>query len=223
MTEIGSLNEVKQMIKMFDSMAGKRSVYTIFNDWIKMLALSISCVVDPVTKKDRSEQYGAIASGYDAAELTKLAEISAYLVEALEACPSDILGYVYMHLEQGSKNLGQFFTPYHLCVLMAELAYNKIEKQDGRYTINEPSCGAGGNIIAILQCLKEHGINYQRECDIVCQDLDYRCVYMCYVQLSFLGAKALVVQGDTLQEPFDPVRTKRANIFITPGKAGALI
>ena len=223
MTDIGSLNEVKQMIKMFDSMAGKRSVYTIFNDWIKMLALSISCAVDPATKKDRSEQYGAIASGYDAAELTKLAEISAYLVEALEACPSDILGYVYMHLEQGSKNLGQFFTPYHLCVMMAELAYNEMEKQDNRYTINEPSCGAGGNIIAALQCFKKHGINYQKDCDIVCQDLDYRCVYMCYVQLSFLGAKALVVQGDTLIEPFDPAKTKRANIFITPGKAGALL
>lgn len=222
MVDIGTLNEVKQMIKLFDSMAGKRSVYTIFNDWIKMLALSISCVVDPVTKKDRSEQYGAIASGYDAAELTKLAEISAYLVEALEACPSDILGYVYMHLEQGSKNLGQFFTPYHLCELMAELSYNKIEKQD-EYTINEPSCGAGGNIIAALQCLKKNGINYQKDCEVVCQDLDYRCVYMCYVQLSFLGAKALVVQGDTLQEPFNPMKTKRANIFITPGKAGALL
>lgn len=222
MVDIGTLNEVKQMIKLFDSMVGKRSVYTIFNDWIKMLALSISCVVDEVTKKDRSEQYGAIASGYEKAELTKLAEISAYLVEALETCPSDILGYVYMHLEQGSKNLGQFFTPYHLCELMAELAYNKIEKQD-EYTINEPSCGAGGNIIAALQCLKKNGINYQKDCNVVCQDLDYRCVYMCYVQLSFLGAKALVVQGDTLQEPFDPTKTKRANIFITPGKAGALL
>ena len=98
-----------------------------------------------------------------------------------------------------------------------------IQKKQRELTVYEPSCGAGGNIIAMLQCLKKNGINYQKDCDIVCQDLDYRCVYMCYVQLSFLGAKALVVQGNTLMEPFHPAKTKRANIFITPGKAGALL
>jgi hypothetical protein len=46
---------------------------------------------------------------------------------------------------------------------------------------------------------------------------------MCYVQLSLLGANALVVQGDTLMHPYDKHRTEQSHIFITPMRAGGLV
>ena len=46
-----------------------------------------------------------------------------------------------------------------------------------------------------------NNINYQKRVKIIAQDLDFRSVYMTYIQLSLVGARAKVVQGDTLTEP----------------------
>ena len=92
-----------------------------------------------------------------------------------------------------------------------------------KITINEPTCGGGAMVIAAAKVLKEKGINYQQAMEVVAQDLDWKGVYMCYVQLSLLGISAICVQGDTLANPYDPARTERSKILRTPKKAGVLI
>lgn len=78
---------------------------------------------------------------------------------------------------------------------------------------------AWGLILAFLKILKENGINYQKRVRIVAQDLDFRSVYMTYIQLSLVGAKAKVVQGDTLADP----NVKDNNyIFYTPMWKGVM-
>lgn len=59
--------------------------------------------------------------------------------------------------------------------------------------------------------------------DVVAQDLDWKGVYMCYVQLSLLGISAICVQGDTLMNPYVKGKTERSHILITPMKAGMLL
>lgn len=78
-------------------------------------------------------------------------------------------------------------------------------------------------IIAAAAVLNEKGINYQNILEVVAQDLDWKGVYMCYVQLSLLGISAACVQGDTLMEPYDQIRTPKSHVLITPRKAGLLI
>ena len=77
-------------------------------------------------------------------------------------------------------------------------------------------------IIAVAQILMKKGINYQKYMRVVAQDLDWKGVYMCYLQLSLLGINATVVQGDTLSEPY-----KRGypleRVLYTPAKWGILI
>ena len=68
--------------------------------------------------------------------------------------------------------------------------------ENKKLSLCEPTCGSGGMVIAAAQVLQEKGINYQRVLDVVCQDLDWTAVYMCYVQLSLLGVKAIVAQGE---------------------------
>ena len=48
---------------------------------------------------------------------------------------------------------------------------------------------------------------------VVAQDLDWRGVYMTYVQCSILGIKAKICQGDTLSEP---IVKEEHRIFYTP-------
>lgn len=47
-------------------------------------------------------------------------------------------------------------------------------------------------------------------------------IYMCYVQLSLLGVKAIVAQGNTLSEPYTANHPKE-KVFYTPAKRGLLI
>ena len=124
--------------------------------------------------------------------------MTAWLVEWADEEMFDMLGYIYMHLELGSKKAGQFFTPYHLCRLMA-----KMQAQDFDGTVidvNEPTCGAGGNIIALAEAIKDRGYNYQQLLRVVCQDIDIKAVYMTYVQLTLYGIPAIVYQTDTLRD-----------------------
>lgn len=81
------------------------------------------------------------------------------------------------------------------------------------------ACGGGGLILAYLKILKDNNINYQKRVKIIAQDLDFRSVYMTYIQLSLVGARAKVVQGDTLTKP--DIKDENC-IFYTPMWKGLL-
>jgi hypothetical protein len=77
-------------------------------------------------------------------------------------------------------------------------------------------------IIAAAAILQRKELNYQNCIKAVAQDLDWIAVYMCYVQLSLLGIDAVVVQGNTLTEPYTD-NYPRSRIFRTPRNMGLLI
>lgn len=188
-------NMSDKIIKTIQSMIGKYGIYNIFEDWVCIMAMAYANQV--VFSQKREDIYLEIMNKYDEQERQKFFQMFAWLVEWAEEQMTDMLGYIYMHLEIGSKAHGQFFTPYHLCQLMA-----KIENYEGDiFTVNEPSCGAGGNIIAMAEAMKEQGINYQQKMDVVCQDIDTKAVYMTYVQMCLYGIPAIVYQANTLADP----------------------
>lgn len=188
----------KQIIERIQKMSGEYSVYQLFDDWISMFALATAQAVD--YKESREKAYLQIAGKHTKERMEQFCELNGIIIDAFENEMSDILGFIYMHLELGSSRTGQFFTPYHLCQLMAKMAYMSVGEKD-IYTCNEPSCGGGGNIIAFAEELKNQGINYQTRMEAVCQDIDIRAVYMTYVQCSYLGIPAVVYQSDTLRDP----------------------
>lgn len=188
-------NMSDKIIKTIQSMIGKYGVYNIFEDWVRMIALAYANQI--FFNQKREDEYLEIVKRYDENERSKLCEMYAWLLEWSEKEMTDMLGYIYMHLELGSKAHGQFFTPYHVCQMMA-----KMQKYDGKVLkVNEPSCGAGGNIIALAEALKEQGINYQQKMEVVCQDIDTKAVYMTYVQMCLYGIPAIVYQANTLSDP----------------------
>lgn len=188
-------NMSDKIIKTMQSMTGKYGIYNIFEDWVCMMAMAYANQV--VYSQKREDLYLDTLNKYNDQERQKFFEMFAWLVDWAEVQMTDMLGYIYMHLEIGSKAHGQFFTPYHLCRLMA-----KLESFNGEIvTVNEPSCGAGGNIIALAEAMKERGINYQQKLEVVCQDIDTKAVYMTYVQMCLYGIPAIVYQSNTLTDP----------------------
>ena len=219
------MNRKKDIIRIINDIAGKYSAYEVFSDWIRCCSLSISnscCLIHGKVWRDRERSYLDTMSEDSDGEGGKIAEMVSILAETLESDMEDILGQVYMESGMGSKSAGQFFTPYHLSLFCADLIIPK-ELPDGKYKINEPSCGGGGMIIAAARVLRDRGFDYQRNMDVVAQDLDWKGVYMCYLQLSLLGIPAICVQGNTLSEPYIPGKTDLSHILVTPSKMGVLI
>ena len=217
----------EEIVKTISSISGKYSSYEIFSDWVKCMALSLSnssSLLHSRTWTSREEEYKATMDKYTADEQKKILDMTGMLTLALEDDMRDVLGDVYMAGGMGSKSTGQFFTPFHVSYMTARLSlenqFGHISQND-RIELNEPSCGGGGMIIAVAKVLQEHGENYQKKMRVTTQDLDWKAVYMCYVQLSFLGINAVVVQGDTLTESFASIPGERK--LYTPARMGMLI
>ena len=144
----------KKIIKTIQSMSGSYAPYNIFSDWVEMSALAIQntcCINHDKIWQDREKQYLDIAKKYSSEELSLMVRMLAWLTDELEEEYSDVLGSIYMEGGMGSKYTGQFFTPFHLSELCARMSVN-LENlpKEGHISLNEPSCGGGGMIIAGL-------------------------------------------------------------------------
>lgn len=212
-----------EIIKAIMDMSGSKAQYTIFRDWVESMALAIqnSCtVIHNQLWQDRENRYLEIVNQYpDNGE--RFSEMMAWLVEMFEEEITDALGEIYMESGCGNKYTGQFFTPFHVAKMCAQLAL--IDSEDGIYRLNEPSSGGGGMILASAIALRDRGVNYQKQMKVVAQDLDWIGVYMTYVQLSICGIDAVVVQGDTLCDPFTGHNFPPNRVFRTPRNMGALL
>lgn len=225
------MNRKDEIIKTIGSMAGKYSAYEIFSDWIRCLALSIAnacCANHDKVWREREQAYIDTMRKYSPEEVEKIALLTGCLIDTLEDGPDDVLGDIYMKADMGSKSAGQFFTPFHLSVLCSEIGLRgQIESYKSgelrKIEINEPTCGGGAMILAAARVLKDNGVNYQKAMEVVAQDLDWKGVYMCYVQLSLLGISAICVQDNTLCDPYVPGKTEKSHILKTPRKAGMLV
>lgn len=186
-----------------------------------MYAISIAnacTLLNSKLKQNREQKYIEIVKKYKEVEQNRFPELCGMLVLALEQDMVDVLGNVYMGLESGSKHTGQFFTPNHISRLTARLM-PLVTDTDGIIKFTEPTCGSGGMIIAYAKSLSEQGVNYQKKLEVIAQDIDYRCVHMCYVQLSLLGIKATVIRQNTLTLEEVP----EDSMFLTPAKMGVLV
>lgn len=215
----------KELISKINRIAGRYSAYEVYTDWIRCMALSISNSCQLIHNKvwqDREQMYLDTIRKYTPEEQKLLSSMLELLALALEEQMEDVLGDIYMKSGMGSSAAGQFFTPYHLSRACAELVTYEFDEK-GKITINEPSCGGGGMIIGAADVIKQRGHDYQQVMEVVAQDLDWKGVYMTYVQLSLLGISAICVQGDTLARPFIPGETDDSHILYTPRKAGLIV
>lgn len=195
----------KEIIKIFDSLQGRHSLWQLWGDFVVMAACTISNAVDISNRENREQLYMSVASGYGKKELDAFAQIFALIVTAYERdTDQDLLGELYMALGLGNDRNGQFFTPYDVCRLMAEMNIDNAAmqlKERGWISVNDPAVGAGALLIAFANACTRWKINYQQHCLFVAQEIDFNTACMCYIQLSLLGCPGYVYVGDTLADP----------------------
>lgn len=189
------------IIKMIDQVGRRHDRRMVFRDFVTMSAVALS-KMDLRQAEAREELYMQTVRKYSREEAATIAHMFAELQEALHAEPRDVLGEIYMQLDLGNSRMGQYFTPHHICQLMAAITMSddivgKVAKH-GFVTVQEPASGSGATIIAMMLAMQERGLNYQRDVHVTAIDLDSTAAMMAYVQLSLMHVPAVVVHGNTL-------------------------
>ena len=192
---------MERIIQKINALSGEYHAHDIFQDWVQMMAIAINNQI--YFDKKLEDRYINLTKKYSQNQLNLFCEMNGILVELMENKIDDYLGKIYMGLNASSSKTGQFFTPFHVCEMMARVS---LANYDGKeFCLNEPSCGGSANVLAIAKVMKEKEYDYQNLLKVVAQDLDFKCVFMSYVQLSICGISAKVIQGNTLTEEHNMV------------------
>lgn len=186
-------------IRTFKNTAQHQHRYEVWRDFVIMAA----CALHNGLHKDepREAEYLEVIHRYEKPDQERFAHLLGKLIQALDSEPRDVLGPLYMELEIGSKDRGQFFTPPELSEVMARLTFTdelaKLEQQ--RFiTVHEPACGAGGMVLALIKVLIEAKHDPSQTVFVQCIDIDRVAALMCYIQLTLWHVPAQVIVGNTI-------------------------
>jgi len=224
-----SLEEQKLFQKNIITISGITGRYQreIFADNVSMMAYAIANSVEPNKEKwqQRENEYLKIVKKYKKEHVDLLCQNFAHLVNGLQKKVTDFLGGIYENLQINNRNAGQFFTPFHVSELMANISISdeelkKVGESDDVITIGDPTCGAGnlflGAIYNIDKLLVEphQKAKIQRNIIFIGQDIDLSCVHMSYVQCSMLGYSGIFQHMDTIaQKCWDTYYTPSYFVF----------
>lgn len=197
---------VDEIIKLID-----RSSYTVgksklISDVFACGALAISNTVDLTQFDEREEQYKQIMNGYKPKERELVVQVFSKIFALLTSVTydngrfDDYLGDLFMQCNQGNKEAGQVFTPYHIAKLMAKVMIkDETVNQKDIIAIHDPCSGGGVMLLGSLDVLKnDYNVNYTHHCFMQAGDIDIRCVHMTYLQLALAGVPAIVCHQNTL-------------------------
>ena len=195
----------KEIVKLLHSMDNKHNRYTNFCAFIEVSCIAIAnrFYIETELGKTMEAEYMNIIARYDKKDQEILSKMLALVVLALDEQPHDCLGEVFMQGELGSKELGQFFTPFTISEFMAQLNLSEVlnsdsMKQKGWFSLSEPTCGSGGMVIAAHKVIKAQGLDSATTFWCEARDISTNGFWMTYIQLSLLNIPARVVLGNTL-------------------------
>ena len=198
--------EQNEFIKTLQKMAYEHNAYDIFCDFLTLSCYAFANVSH--FNQDRENKYLSIIGKYKKDVQEQFPKLLAIVTEGFQRGFCDFLGDVYMACDFGSDSMGQFFTPYSVCQVCAEMNVPKDIDTNRIYKVAEPACGGGAMIIALAEVFYKRGLNFQHNMYVEMTDLSWNAVCMSMIQMSLLGIPATIIHGNTLSlEIFDVFET----------------
>ncbi|ENP5335031.1 DUF1738 domain-containing protein [Salmonella enterica] len=192
---------VQRFVSLFNQTAPDENRWQVFSDFVHMAACSLYNALhrDEAFEADYMRRVGR----YSREDANNMSCLLAEVIQGLEFCPTDFLGQIFMNLELGNARHGQFFTPYNVSHMMAQMTLSDglpvlTSGERDFITVSDPACGAGGMIVAMAEAMLEAGFNPQKQMVAYCVDIDPVAAMMCYIQLSLMGIPAIVAIGNSL-------------------------
>lgn len=192
----------QSFISLFNSIARHNHRYTVFTDFVTMSAITFHNAIYKLESLEN--EYLQIVGKYKKEEVNLFCELLGNFIQLLDVEPRDVLGSLYMELDLGNTNNGQFFTPHDLSLFLAKINYgDELENFTKPFvTLSEPACGAGGMILAFANEMLKKGHNPAEKLWVQAIDIDRLAGFMCYLQLSLWNIPAQVIIGNTLTMKF---------------------
>ncbi|CAM4018918.1 N-6 DNA methylase [Xenorhabdus thuongxuanensis] len=188
-----------EFIKEFNSIAPYHNRFEVFRDFIHVAAIALENRILKLPELEK--EYFKIIGRYEKKDVEKFCCLLSHVSLGLQRELCDFLGKIFMSLNLGNSNMGQFFTPFEVSEMMAKMIIRnpqpKIE-QSGYISVSDPAVGSGGMVIASAKALLEYGFDPSKHMLAICTDIDWVAARMCYVQLSLLGIPAIVNVGNSL-------------------------
>jgi type I restriction-modification system DNA methylase subunit len=169
---------------LLNSFAYRYDLRPVFDDFLTMALCAFS--QNPLTGKSHDEDlYMATIATYANDDLHHLFPqmLTLLIVEMEQRIDSsegnDVLGEYYQeHLYR--KGASQYFTPWHVCELMAECMHGDAHESEEPLRVLDPCCGSGRTLLAAARKLgwrhRYYGI-----------DIDHTCVKMTAINLFLNG------------------------------------
>ncbi len=194
--------EVQRDLDAVCRSSGNR-LWEVFRDCMECCAIALSNGCDPSQREAREAVYMKHVERYGKEAMGHFSHALAQIAMAMEAEPCDLMGQLFMALEFGDANRGQFFTPYDLSRVIAGMSIDpesleRTIEERGYITLSEPACGSGGMIVAFADEMRRAGFNPQQQLHVTAVDVDTTAVHMAYIQVSLMGIPAIIIQGNTL-------------------------
>lgn len=211
---------VKQVVKLLNDIDQSKFRSAVFSDFCEMAycALAKNACPFPEQRDALETQYMEVVARYrNKDDVRKMPEILALTLAEIGKGGVDFLGQVAGELEVLDSKLGQFFTPYEVSRLMAEINLTDIDRmidEQGFITVSEPAAGAGGMLMAMADVIEAKGHDLETTVWIEAVELSRPTFHMCYVQCTARGLAGKVICGNSLSfEMFTSAYTAAAPVF----------
>jgi hypothetical protein len=203
---------VSAFIRIMDKLDREKNSYDLFRDFCEMAycshaKLTAGTAITDGETSSRADQlearYMQIVGTYSNKDTVRaFPELLGIAWIAIENGGCDFLGSVASQMEVLNARIGQFFTPYTVSRMIAEMSLQDVAtviEQNGFVTIAEPACGAGGMVLAAADVLQKAGFDIGQHMLVNAVDISPLCFHMTYLQATLRGIPALVELGDTLR------------------------
>lgn len=216
--------KVKAFLKLLRSGGYEKSDREKFQDWCEAAYCAYARLSAlAMGNNDRAEELEArymhvVESYRDKTFIRTLwAPMKALCEEVLEQGGIDFLGMIAGELNALDGDKGQFFTPYTVSRMMADMQLSDMGSyidKHGYFTLSEPAAGAGSMVVAAADSIRALGYDPMVSMLVEAWDIGYLTFLMCYLQLTWRGVTAKVVRGNTLsQEVFEEAWTPYVALF----------
>ena len=202
----------KLWLKELESISTRKDLRHLFADFCELAALAISNRYDLHRYDAREARYMAIMGLYKEPERPRLfGELFSKLLMMVDSDRwHDLLGTLYEENGFTSKHLDQYFTPWPLCQLMAQMTITGEFYAKEYSTVLDPACGSGRLILAAAEVANNDAYNPKTRMHFTAVDVDAKMVHMTYIQLSLLGFPGMVRHGNGL------VSSEQDGLWFTP-------
>ena len=194
---------VKDFLRLLRQRDRSKRQTEVFADFCELAYCALAKRPSPFPdQRDQLEaQYMQVVGRYrDKDDIRAMPEMLALALTTISDGGTDFMSEVAGELGALDAGLGQFFTPYEVSRLIAEINLGDAAAQiaaKGFFTLQEPAAGAGGMLLAAADTLEARSLSLN-DVWMDAIELSRSTYHMLYVQLAGRGIAGRVICGNSL-------------------------